>query len=78
MLKIAKTNKLMQKNVRKNISFSVLVQWIKYFKTKRILTWMGIAQQSKMENQSDLTLKLCRINLKVDPVTQLGHKGVLK
>ena len=69
MLKIAKNNKLMQKNVRKNISFSVVVQWIKYFKTKRLLTWMGIAQQSKMENRSDLTLKLCRINLKVDPVT---------
>ena len=68
MLKIAKNNKLMQKNVRKNISFSV-VQWIKYFKTKLLLTWMGIAQQSKMENRSDLTLKLCRINLKVDPVT---------
>ena len=37
MLKIAKNNKLMQKNVRKNISFSV-VQWIKYFKTKLLLT----------------------------------------
>lgn len=69
MLKIAKNNKLMQKNVRKKKSSSVLIQWIKYFETKQLLTWMGIAQQSKMENRSDLRRKLCRINLKADPVT---------
>ena len=56
------------KNKKTPYPLLFLCNWIKYSKTKQSLTWMGIAQRSKMQNWSDLRLKPCRIKQKVDPI----------